>query len=143
MTVQTTLPTTGPQDGGPSSGVADYLYRRPKLRLAGLLSAPLLWLVVLYLGSLAIMFVAAFWTTDSFTGSLIKQPTLENFQKLLTGSVYWQVALRTVLIAVAVTVTASAALAWLALFTSVGVPAISPVLGLMARPAGRPLAAQL
>ena len=104
MTVQTTLPTAGPQDGGPSSGVADFLYRRPRLRLAGLLSAPLFWLVVLYLGSLAIMIVAAFWTTDSFTGSLIKEPTLDNFKTLLTNPVYWTVALRTLGIAVAVTV---------------------------------------
>jgi putative spermidine/putrescine transport system permease protein len=83
--------------------VGSFLYRRPRLRLAGLLSAPLLWLVVLYLGSLAIMFVAAFWTTDTFTGDLIKQPTLENFQTLLHGQVYWAVALRTVVIALVVT----------------------------------------
>jgi putative spermidine/putrescine transport system permease protein len=80
-----------------------FLYRRPRLRLAGLLSAPMLWLVVLYLGSLAIMFVAAFWTTDSFTGALIKEPTLANFQTLIHGQVYWVVALRTVLIALVVT----------------------------------------
>ncbi|MFN8159162.1 MAG: ABC transporter permease [Candidatus Nanopelagicales bacterium] len=103
MTVQTTIPTAGPPSGGPSSGVADYLYRRPRVRLAALLSAPLLWLVVLYLGSLAIMFVAAFWSTDSFTSSLVKQPTLDNFKTLASNPVYWQVALRTVLIALAVT----------------------------------------
>jgi len=103
MSAPTTVPTTGPQNGGPSSGAGAFLYRRPRLRLAGLLSAPLLWLVVLYLGSLAIMFAAAFWTTDSFTGALIKQPTLANFQTLIHGQVYWVVALRTVLIALVVT----------------------------------------
>jgi putative spermidine/putrescine transport system permease protein len=43
------------------------------VRLAALLAAPMAWLVVAYLGSLAVMFAAAFWSTDSFTGALIKQ----------------------------------------------------------------------
>jgi putative spermidine/putrescine transport system permease protein len=74
------------------------------VRLAGLLTAPLFWLVVLYLGSLAIMVLASFWTTDSFTGSLVKNPTLENYQTLFRGQVYWVIAARTVGIALAVTV---------------------------------------
>ncbi|HET7899687.1 MAG TPA: ABC transporter permease [Candidatus Nanopelagicales bacterium] len=118
MSAPTTVPTTGPQTGGPSSGAADYLYRRPRLRLAGLLSAPLLWLVVLYLGSLAIMFVAAFWTTDTFTGALIKEPTLANFQTLVQGQVYWVVALRTVAIALVVTVIDMVLAVPLAFFTA-------------------------
>ena len=63
----------------------------------------MLWLGVLYLGSLAIMLVAAFWTTDDFTGQLVKTPTFKNFHTLLTGQVYWVVALRTLGIAIAVT----------------------------------------
>ncbi len=104
MTQQSTLTVTSPPSGGSSRSVSRFLYRRPRLRLAGLLAAPLLWLVVLYLGSLAIMFVAAFWTTDSYTGALVKQPTLANFQTLFRGEVYWVVAARTVGIALAVTV---------------------------------------
>jgi len=97
-----TLPAANPSGGSPRGG-SGFLYRHPNLRLAALLSAPLFWLVVLYLGSLAIMIVASFWTTDDFTGALVKQPTLANFQTLLHGQVYWTVALRTVLIALAVT----------------------------------------
>jgi len=37
-----------------------YWYRHPNLRLAGLLSAPMAWLVVVYLGSLAALFLTAF-----------------------------------------------------------------------------------
>ena len=103
MTAQSTLAATGPLTGGSSRSVSRYLYRHPRVRLAGLLTAPLLWLVVLYLGSLAIMVVAAFWSTDSFTGELIKEPTLDNFRTLLTNPVYRTVALRTLGIAVAVT----------------------------------------
>ncbi|MBI1377400.1 MAG: ABC transporter permease subunit [Frankiales bacterium] len=102
MSVSTaTPPAASPQ--GSSRAVSGFLYRHPRVRLAALLSAPLFWLVVLYLGSLAIMVVAAFWSTDSFTGALVREPTLKNFQTLFRGQVYWVVALRTVGIALAVT----------------------------------------
>jgi putative spermidine/putrescine transport system permease protein len=38
-----------------------------KRALVGLLSPPLLWLVVAYLGALAAIFATAFFTTDPFT----------------------------------------------------------------------------
>lgn len=95
--------TAAGASGRPSRSASRYLYRHPRVRLAGLLTAPLLWLVVLYLGSLAIMVVAAFWSTDSFTGQLIKEPTLDNFRTLLSNDVYRTVALRTLGIAFAVT----------------------------------------
>ena len=103
MSAPTSTLTAASLSGGSSRSASGFLYRHPRLRLAGLLSAPMLWLVVLYLGSLAIMIVASFWTTDDFTGSLVKQPTLANFQTLVHGQVYWVVAARTVGIAVAVT----------------------------------------
>jgi putative spermidine/putrescine transport system permease protein len=63
------------------------------------------WLVVAYLGSLAVLFVAAFWHLDSFTSAIVKDYSLDNFETLVTGDVYRQIALRTVGIAAAVTVT--------------------------------------
>lgn len=104
MAPTTTAPATDPQTGGPSQAAARFLYRHPRVRLAGLLTAPLLWLVVLYLGSLAIMVVASFWSVDSFTGTLVREPTLDNFKILFSNQVYTVVALRTLGIAVAVTV---------------------------------------
>ena len=80
------------------------LHKRPRLRLAGLLSAPVLWLVVAYLGSLAVMFATAFWSVNSFTGSVIREPTLDNFRTLLTEDVYRTIALRSLSVAAAVTV---------------------------------------
>jgi len=80
-----------------------YLYRHERVRLAGLLSAPMLWLAVLYLGSLAVMVVSSFWSVDSFTGALVKQPTGENYRTLVTAEVYRTVALRTLGVAIAVT----------------------------------------
>jgi putative spermidine/putrescine transport system permease protein len=75
-----------------------------RTRLAILLSAPLLWLVVAYLGSLVVMFVSAFWTTDSFTGNVIKTTSGQNLHDVYTSGVYWRVALRTVEVALVVTV---------------------------------------
>ena len=93
-------PTPAPQRQRRSSG---FFYRHPRLRLTALLAAPMLWLVVLYLGSLGIMLASAFWSVNSFTGELIKVPTFANFHTLLTEAVYRNVALRTLGIAIAVT----------------------------------------
>ncbi|HEX8972448.1 ABC transporter permease [Oryzihumus sp.] len=88
----------------PGRSVSRVLHQHPWLRLGGLLSLPGLWLVVAYLGSLAAMFVTAVWTTDTFTGDIIRQFTWENFQTLLTDSVYRHIALRSLGVAAAVTV---------------------------------------
>jgi putative spermidine/putrescine transport system permease protein len=87
-----------------STRLSGFLYRHAGLRLLALLSAPLAWLAVAYLGALAVMFVAAFWSVDSFTGALIRVPTMDNLKLLLEQSVYRRVALRTLGVAVAVTV---------------------------------------
>ena len=92
-------------DQGLSHTVSTYLHRRPRLQLALLLSGPLGWLVVAYLGSLAVLFVAAFWHLDSFTSAIVKDYSLDNFRTLVEDNVYRQIALRTIGIAAAVTVT--------------------------------------
>jgi putative spermidine/putrescine transport system permease protein len=79
-------------------------YRQPRLRLAGLLSAPLFWLGVLYLGSLVVMLVSSLWTVDDFTGAVIHKVSTKNYHTLLTEPVYRTVAIRTLLIAIGVTV---------------------------------------
>lgn len=82
---------------------AGALHRRPRLRLAALLTAPLLWLVLAYLGSLAALFLSAFWSTDTFTSEVVRIWTTQNFQELVSSPVYRTVALRTVGVALAVT----------------------------------------
>jgi putative spermidine/putrescine transport system permease protein len=81
-----------------------YLHRHPRLRLAALLSAPLLWLVVAYLGALAVLLVSAFWTVNGFTGGVVRQFSLANFRTILTEEVYRTVALRSMGVAASVTV---------------------------------------
>jgi putative spermidine/putrescine transport system permease protein len=92
-------------DQGLSHPVSSFLHRRPRLQLALLLSGPVGWLVVAYLGSLAVLFVAAFWHLDPFSSVIVKDYSLQNFETLVDGGVYRQIAQRTVGIAAAVTVT--------------------------------------
>ena len=80
-----------------------FWYRHPNLRLAGLLSAPMAWLVVVYLGSLAALFITAFWQVDDFTGQLVRTFTLENFQLVFTTPAYLTTVARTLGIALLVT----------------------------------------
>jgi len=84
--------------------VSAWLHRHTLIRLLALLSLPMFWLVVAYLGSLGVMLVAAFWTTNSFTGAVEHTTTLENFTALLTEPVYRTIALRSLGVAALVTV---------------------------------------
>ena len=84
--------------------LATTLHRRPRLRLSLLLAGPMGWLVVAYLGSLAVLFVAAFWQLDPFTSEIIHEYGLQNFRTISEGEVYRQIVFRTVGIAAAVTV---------------------------------------
>jgi putative spermidine/putrescine transport system permease protein len=84
--------------------LADLLHGRRRLQVGALLAGPVGWLVVGYLGSLAILLVSAFWSVDPLSGLLVKGFTLENFETLLEAP-YPAIAWRTVRIAGLVTVT--------------------------------------
>ena len=75
-----------------------------RVALAFLLVPPMAWLVVAYLGSLAVLLVSAFWSKDSFTGAVVRTLTLDNVSRLFTEDVYRVVTLRTVGVAALVTV---------------------------------------
>ncbi len=113
--------TTSPPRGG-------FGYRHPKLRLAGLLSAPMAWLVVVYLGSLAALFLTAFWTVDDFTGQLVHTFTLKNFQQVFTNPAYLGTMVRTLSIALLVT-----------LFCLILAMPLAFFMARVARPSWRPL----
>ena len=80
-----------------------FLSARPRLRLAGLLSGPALWLVVLYVGSLVALFVTSFYGLNDDATKISEHLGTENYHELLTVSVYRDIALRTIGIAVLVT----------------------------------------
>lgn len=77
---------------------------RNRLALAFLLVPPMAWLVVAYLGSLAVLLVSAFWTTDAFTGAVVRSFTGDNIVRALTETVFRTATLRTVAVAGVVTV---------------------------------------
>src|SRR5437764_13916855 len=81
------------------------LWRRPWLKLALLLAAPVLAFAVVYLGALASLFISAFWQVDAFTGKVVRHWTFSNFSSLYHESVYWRITGRTIGLAAAVTLT--------------------------------------
>lgn len=112
--------------------ISTALYRHPKGRLASLLTLPMVWLVGVYILSLAIMLVTAFWTTDPFTSRVKPGFTLENFTQLLTVPAYLNTALRTLGIALAVTVISALFSIPLAVFMSqVAGPKLRAVLAIL------------
>ena len=88
-----------------SSRLSATLWRRPRLALAATLLPPLAWFVLIYLAALAVLFVAAFWSVDGFTGEIDRTWTLGNFARILGSDTYRNIALRTIGMAAAVTVT--------------------------------------
>jgi putative spermidine/putrescine transport system permease protein len=92
-----------PPRQGPGRRLAAFLFRHPRLRLGALLAAPLGWLLVVYLGSLVVLLLAAFWQTDEFTSEVVHTFTLDNFRTLWEREVYRDVAWRTIKMAALVT----------------------------------------
>jgi putative spermidine/putrescine transport system permease protein len=85
--------------------LAGLFHGRPRLQAGTLLAGPVGWLVIGYLGSLAILLIAAFWTLGELSGEVERTFTLENFEQIVSEPVYREIAGRTVLIAALVTVT--------------------------------------
>src|SRR5881394_1749158 len=85
--------------------LAGLFHGRPRLQAGALLAGPVGWLVVGYLGSLAVLLIAAFWTVSPLSGELTRSLSLENFETLFNEPVYRDVIWRTVRIAALVTVT--------------------------------------
>ena len=81
------------------------LWRKPAIGAGLLLAPPLGWFVLIYLAALAALFISAFWSIDSFTGELNRTFTLANFQTILDSEIYRKIAVRTILMAAAVTLT--------------------------------------
>lgn len=96
----------------PLHRLGTFIYLRPWLVLALLLGPPMLWMVVIYLGSLASLVVQSFFYLDPFTGQVIRKLTLATYGDLLTQA-HLDIFLRTALMAAAVTIaTAILAFPW-------------------------------
>jgi putative spermidine/putrescine transport system permease protein len=84
------------------------LWRRPWLRAFLLMLPPLGWFVVIYLASLALLLVTAFWQINDFTGQIEQVWNLDNFRIILLDPTYRLIIGRTVALAAAVTITDAA-----------------------------------
>jgi putative spermidine/putrescine transport system permease protein len=93
------------------SAIGAFVWRRPALRITALLALPAIWFVAFYLLALAAMFVSSLHTVDDLSGQILPGWTLANFRILASDWTYGRIALRTVGIALAVTIT-DGLLAW-------------------------------
>src|SRR5688500_9240969 len=106
MSDPATLTETVKPSGGRLRRLAAWLHAHPGTQARLLLAGPIGWMVVAYLGSLIILLLGAFWQKDAFTGQV--EPfawSLDAFEDIVTNDVYRTIALRTVGIAFAVTLT--------------------------------------
>ena len=81
-----------------------FFYRRPYWYIALLLVPPLLWFGTVYLGSLFALLWQSFYRIDDFTAQIVREPTLETYKQLVTQSANVDIVLRTVSMAIAVTI---------------------------------------
>jgi putative spermidine/putrescine transport system permease protein len=82
-----------------------FLWRRPWLRSLVMLIPPLGWFAIVYLASLALLLVTAFWAIDVFTTQIVQVWNLDNFQTILSDPTYHLIIGRTLILALLVTIT--------------------------------------
>ncbi len=87
----------------PRGGLADFLYRNSGILTLALLLPPLLWIGIVYLGSLFALLLQSFYSLDEFSGLIVHDFTLATYQQLFTPT-NLTIILRTVLMAAAVTI---------------------------------------
>jgi putative spermidine/putrescine transport system permease protein len=85
--------------------LADLFHGHRRLQIGALLAGPVGWLVIAYLGSLAVLFATAFWHLNDFTGEIERGFDLANFQTLWEEDVYRSIIGRTIGVAALVTIT--------------------------------------
>jgi putative spermidine/putrescine transport system permease protein len=97
-------PKSEAQRDGTWSRVSAVLWRRPWARATILLTPPLAWFVLIYLASLVVLLITAFWQINPFTTNIERIWSLNNFTTIFTSPAYREIILRTVGMAAAVTV---------------------------------------
>jgi putative spermidine/putrescine transport system permease protein len=84
--------------------LSTFLYRRPNLYVLLLLIPPLLWFGTVYLGSLFTLLAQSMYAIDEFTAKVVYEPTLATYQQVVTQPANVDIILRTLSMAVAVTI---------------------------------------
>jgi putative spermidine/putrescine transport system permease protein len=86
--------------------ISDVLIARPKLLTLLLLLPPLLWIGIVYVGSLFALLLQSFYSLDYFSGLIVREFTLSTYKQLLEEANF-QIILRTVTMAALVTLACS------------------------------------
>ncbi|MGA8296298.1 MAG: ABC transporter permease [Acidimicrobiales bacterium] len=84
--------------------VSAALWRRGWARAVLTLSPPLAWFLVIYVASLVVMLITAFFSVNPYTNNLVHSFTLANFRQIFT-STYLTIIGRTLAMAAIVTIT--------------------------------------
>ncbi|RWL48549.1 MULTISPECIES: ABC transporter permease [unclassified Mesorhizobium] len=103
-------PAILPGNGGLRGALSDLFWRRPKFLLTLMLAPPLLWLGIVYIGSLFALLAQSFFSIDEFSGLINREFTLKTYGDLLQAA-NLDIILRTVTMAALVTL-ASAIIAF-------------------------------
>jgi putative spermidine/putrescine transport system permease protein len=93
----TTLPDN------PERRSSGWLHRHPRARLVSLIGAPAAWMLLLYVGSLASLFLTSLYRLNEDGSGIEKVLGTQNYRTLIDKSVYFDIAVRTIKIAVLVT----------------------------------------
>jgi putative spermidine/putrescine transport system permease protein len=104
------VPAILPPRGGLFGSLSDTLWRNPKLLLLLMLTPPLLWLGIVYLGALFALLLQSFFSIDEYSGLIDRRFTLKTYGELLQAANV-DIIVRTVTMAAAVTL-ASAVVAF-------------------------------
>ncbi len=91
------------RNNGIAGRLSDVLIARPKLLTLLLLLPPLLWIGIVYIGSLFALLLQSFYSLDYFSGLVVREFTLSTYAQLLDEANV-QIILRTVAMASLVTI---------------------------------------
>src|SRR5690606_18311090 len=64
--------------------LSTYFYQRPRLVLFLFFTPPLLYMAVVYLGSLFLLLVNSFYSIDDFSGLIIREFTLQTYAQIFS-----------------------------------------------------------
>ncbi len=101
--MSTTTLTPSPVPSRPGQSASRWFHRHPRARVVSLIGAPAAWMLVLYIGSLASLFLTSLYRLNDDGSGIQKVIGVQNYRTLIDKSVYLDIAVRTVKIAVIVT----------------------------------------
>ena len=103
MTTSAASPAASLPPEGARRRLLAAFYRHVPAQLVVLLAPPVGWFGLVYLGSLVVLLLSAFWYLDPVTSAVVREFSLANFQQLFSEPAIWAVVWRTVTIAALVT----------------------------------------